>query len=70
MVLYNIHSKYGIHIKNIKRLVFVIEDMNVFFDGLDRADSGYVQVASTCECGDELSGSIKCGKIFDYLKTG
>jgi hypothetical protein len=25
-------------------------------------------VAGTCECGNEPSGSIKCGKIFDYLR--
>ena len=24
----------------------------------------------TCECGDELSGSIKCGEFLDQLKTG
>jgi len=29
--------------------------------GLDRCGSGYRQVAGTCECGKELSGSIKCG---------
>ena len=29
--------------------------------GLDRGGSGYGQVAGTCECGNELSGSIKCG---------
>ena len=23
------------------------------------------QVAGTCECGDELSGSIKCGEFID-----
>ena len=33
--------------------------------GLDRAGSGYGQVAGTCECGDESSGSIKCGKFLD-----
>ena len=27
--------------------------------GLDRAVSGLGQVAGTCECGDEPSGSIK-----------
>ena len=27
--------------------------------GLDRADSGEGQVAGTCECGNESSGSIK-----------
>jgi hypothetical protein len=40
MVLYIIHSKYSIYIKNIKRLIFIIENVNVFFDVLDRADSG------------------------------
>ena len=29
-----------------------------------------VQVASTCECGNEPSGSIKCGEFFDWLRTG
>jgi len=27
--------------------------------GLDRAGSGYGQVAGTCECGNEPSGSIE-----------
>jgi len=38
--------------------------------GLDRAGSGYGHVAGTCECGNELSGSIKCGEFLDWLKTG
>jgi hypothetical protein len=33
--------------------------------GLDRAGSGYGQVAGTCECGNEPSGSIKCGEFLD-----
>ena len=28
------------------------------------------QVAGTCECGNEPSGSKKCGEILDQLKTG
>ena len=24
----------------------------------------------TCECGNELSGSIKCGEFLDWLRTG
>jgi hypothetical protein len=28
------------------------------------------QVADTCECGNELSGSIKCGEFLDYQQTG
>jgi len=32
---------------------------------LDRAGSGYGQVADTCECCNELSGSIKCWELLD-----
>ena len=38
--------------------------------GLGGGDSGQGQVAGTCECGDEPSGSIKCGEFLDQLKTG
>ena len=31
---------------------------------------GQGQVADTCECGNEISGSIKCGKFLDKLRTG
>jgi len=27
-------------------------------------------VAGTCECGNEPSGSVKCGEFLDYPKTG
>ena len=37
--------------------------------GLDRSGSGYGQVAGSCECGDEPSGSIKYWKFLDYLRT-
>jgi hypothetical protein len=33
--------------------------------GLDRAGSGYGQVAGTCECGNEHSGSIN---IYRHLR--
>jgi hypothetical protein len=33
--------------------------------GLDRAGSGEGQVTGTCECGNELLGSIKCGEFLD-----
>jgi hypothetical protein len=33
--------------------------------GLDRAGLGYGQLADTCECGNEPSGSIKYGKFID-----
>jgi hypothetical protein len=38
--------------------------------GLDRAGSGQGQVAGTYEFGNEPSGSMKCGKLLDWLKTG
>jgi len=37
---------------------------------LDRAGSGYGEVAGTCECGNEPSGSMKCGEFLDWLRTG
>ena len=27
-------------------------------------------MADTCECGNETSGSIKCGEFLDKLRTG
>ena len=27
------------------------------------------ELAGTCDCGNEPSGSIKCGEFLDYLKT-
>ena len=33
--------------------------------GLDRSESGWGQVAGACECGNEPSGSIKCGEFLD-----
>jgi hypothetical protein len=38
--------------------------------GLDGAGSGYGQVAVTCDCGNELSGSIKAGNFMTSCKTG
>ena len=36
---------------------------------LNLAGSGQGQVADTCECGDEPSGSMKCGEFLDYMRT-
>ena len=33
--------------------------------GLNRAASGYGQMAGTCECGNEHSDSLKCGEFLD-----
>ena len=35
--------------------------------GLGQAGPGQRQVADTCECGNEPSGSVKCGEFLDYL---
>ena len=37
----------------------------MWVNGLDQAGSGQGQVACTCECGNEPSGSIKCGEFLD-----
>ena len=37
--------------------------------GTDRPGSGQAQVVGICECGYELSGSIKCGEFLDQLFT-
>jgi len=33
--------------------------------GLDWAGPGWGQVADACECGNEPSGSVKCGEFLD-----
>jgi len=38
--------------------------------GLDHSGSRWRKVSGTCECGNEPSGSVKCGVFLDYLKTG
>jgi hypothetical protein len=37
--------------------------------GLDQGGSGYGQVAGTCECGIEPSGSIQCWEFIEQLVT-
>ena len=37
----------------------------VKFGGMDWIKLAQGQVAGTCECGNEPSGSIKCGKFLD-----
>jgi hypothetical protein len=36
---------------------------------LECCGSGQGQVAGACECGNEPSGSIKCGGFLDWLRT-
>ena len=38
--------------------------------GMDRYGLREGQVQGTCDCGNELSGSIKCGEFLDQLSTG
>ena len=35
--------------------------------GLECAGPGQRQVADACECGNEPSGSVKCGELLDQL---
>ena len=37
--------------------------------GLDLTGPGQRQVADACECGNEPSGSVKCGEFLDQLQT-
>ena len=37
--------------------------------GLDWAGPGQRQLAEACECGNEPSGSVKCGEFLDQLQT-
>ena len=37
--------------------------------GLDWGGPGQRQVANACECGNEPSGSVKCGEFLDKLRT-
>ena len=37
--------------------------------GLDWVDPGQRQVADAFECGNEPSGSVKCGEFLDQLQT-
>ena len=36
----------------------------------DRTGSGQGQEAHACECGNEPTGSMKCGEFLDQLETG
>ena len=38
--------------------------------GLDRIWVRLGQVAGTYECGNEPEGSVQCGELLDWLRTG
>ena len=40
-------------------------NLGMWGHGLDQAGSGEGQVAGACECGNEISGSIKCEEFLD-----
>jgi len=37
---------------------------------LDWYGSGLGQMAGSCECGNESSGSVKCREFLDWLRNG
>jgi len=43
--------------------IFRMWDVGAY--GLDWAGPGQRQLANACECGNEPSGSVKCGEILD-----
>jgi len=45
-------------------LIWIFRKWDVGY-GMNRAGSGWGQVAGTCVCGNEPSGFIKCGKFLD-----
>ena len=42
-----------------------LQEVGCGYIGLDWAGPGYRQVADACECGNEPSGSVKCGEFLD-----
>ena len=62
------HNQPGVDGKII--LSWIFRKWDVEDHGPDRAGSGQGQVTGTCECGNETSGSIKCGEFLDWLRTG
>jgi hypothetical protein len=46
----------------------VLKDMG-WVHGLNPFGSGKGLVAGSCECGNEPSGSIKCGEFVEWLRT-
>jgi hypothetical protein len=49
-------------------LKFILETWD-WGHGLNGYDSGQGQVSGFCECGNELSGSIKCREFSDWLRN-
>ena len=47
-----------------------LEELGCEGYGLGRAGLKQGQVAGTCECGNEPSGSVKRGELLGYLRTG
>jgi hypothetical protein len=81
LVAQNVHAKlfqimlHNYH-KTLNFLDMLLKKMNGFYfcletfhghhrDGLNWSGSGLGQVESSCECGNELSGSVKCWKTIE-----
>jgi hypothetical protein len=53
-----------------RRWVDIIRiDLQEVGHGLDWAGPGERQLAYACECGNEPSGSVKCGEFLDQLQA-
>jgi hypothetical protein len=48
----------------------IISGSGMWGYGLDWAGSGWGQLVGTRDCGNEPSGSIKCGEFLDWLYSG
>jgi hypothetical protein len=48
---------------------WIFERFNAEGHGPDQSGLGQGQVAGCCECGNEPSGSIKCGEFLELLRN-
>jgi len=55
----------SLKITNFSLILYGPMALNYGRYGLDGAGSELGQVAGSFECGNEISGSIKCGEFFD-----
>jgi hypothetical protein len=59
------------HLKERDHLEDPGADVRIIMGVVDWIDLALIirQVAATCECGNELTGSVKCGEFPDWLRT-
>jgi hypothetical protein len=53
------------HIKEVDNIRMDLQEVGMCVYGLDWAGPGQRQVADAFECGNEPSGSVKCGEFLD-----